>query len=363
MNQTTSRNFVRSKMQEQLKKLSYLFSQATAVKSIEQSNLTDADKRAYLRYFFVIIDNLLKIAPQVKNLANKLEIIDKSEEDEFKRLIKVIDASYTGSYDTIRDKLSAHQQNLPLDETISWWGDIDASSINVLYDDLRALKVFIASKRLAIDRDLRIEKFPATFESEKKFVFNAGRFGLGTEGAVSIVPGHETQEKAGLVSSAIDFLQKDFWLTASFDDPQSEHFTHLNNIGWLLALIDFTSLLDCIYSDDKEKSLVKVWEDANMSGIIQLKSIPRDQKFEADIRVVRNKIAAHLDTVAPLEQTLKLFYDLDVTKFYEYVAGFLKSFFDACRSDIRTRHMLAHNVELNGVIALAKDDSIKPFHS
>lgn len=356
-----ARIVTRTKLQENLEKLYYLFLQADAVRSIGRANITDADKRAFLRFFFVVIDNLLKISPQVKNLAYKLGTLKKSDEEEFKRLIKVIEASYTGSYDTIRDKLSAHQQNLPLEKTISWWAEIDSISIDVLGDDLRALRAFMMSKGLSTGPELTLDEFPAEFTSEKKFLLNVGRFGLGTEGAVSMIPGHESQEKAAMVASAIDFLKKDFWLTACFDNPKTLHYLHIFNVGWLLSVIDFISLLDCIYNDDKEKSLVTIWREANIAGVVQLESIPRNENFEVTIRAMRNKVAAHLDVIVPLAESLKLFYGFDIKSFHQYVVDFVNGFLEACRSDIRTMHIVAHNQELKGVLALSNEELIKRF--
>lgn len=124
-------------LKKNIEKTSYLFDQLNAVESITTAAITDADKRSYLRYFFVSIDSLLKFLPQIKNVAYKNQIISKVDEAEFKRLIKVIENSYTGTYDIIREKLSAHQQQLPLVDTISWWSDIDAISIKILSDDIR----------------------------------------------------------------------------------------------------------------------------------------------------------------------------------------------------------------------------------
>lgn len=141
----------------------------------------------------------------------------------------------------------------------------------------------MATKGLANVNKLELVSHTQNFTSEKKFTFNAGRFGMAIEGAVSIIPGHEVQEKSVMVSTAIDFLKKDFWLTYAYDDPKSEHHSHLNNIGWFLAIADFISLLDCIYYNSKEKSLVTLWQETNMKGLPNLLQIARtpllSQKF------------------------------------------------------------------------------------
>lgn len=348
-------------LQKNIEKTSYLFDQLDAIESITTADITDADKRSYLRYFFVTIDSLLKLLPQVKNEAYRKQIINKADETEFKHLIRDIENSYTGTYDTIRDKLSAHQQQLPLAETISWWDDIDAISIKILSDDIKAIRAFMSMHSIANGNNLELMPHAKKFTSEKKFTFNAGRFGMAIEGAVSIIPGHEVQEKSTMVSTAIDFIKKNFWLTWAYDDPKSDHHTHLNNIGWFLAIIDFISLLDCIYDDKKEKSLATLWQETNMIGLENLHQITRDSTFESEIRIVRNKVAAHLDGKDELKDCLEIYYRLDLSKLHRYITDFINSFFAACSLDIRNRHMLAHNVELNGVLALANEDSIKPF--
>jgi hypothetical protein len=358
----TNKNFsLFPSLNKNIKKANYLFDQLQAIQSIKSASITDADKRSYFRYFFVVIDSLLKVLPQIKNAAYKNQIINRNEEAEFKRLIKVVETSYNGTYDTIRDKLSAHQQQLPLDQTLSWWADIDSITIEVLGDDIDAIYDFMASKRFCNGNKLNLLPHPSDFTSEKKITFNAGRFGMGIAGAVSIIPGHEVQEKSVMAMSAIDFLKKDLWLTYVFDDPKSEHYTHVNNIGWFLAIIDFTSLLDCIYDDIKEKSLATIWRENNIKGYQTLMQIPRDINLESEIRLVRNKIAAHLDDKKELTDSLHIYYKLDAQKFYSYIISFVNSFLTSCKEDIRNAHMLAHDVELNGVIGLAKDESIKSF--
>lgn len=353
-------------LNENVRKLHHTFDQLDLLFQLKTSNLSDFNKRAVLRFYFIGIDNFLKLIGWIKNETRRNRKLSAAEVKELERLISVLRTSYEAAYDLIRDKLTAHQQELDLVETITWWNEIDSDTIGIFQSDVLEIRSLLvkAYPPLAIGIDPLLldwsDEHPSTNFSRVQM--NVTRLSMAIPNAVSLLPGVGSQQKAAMVSAALRFIRSDFYFTLKGQNWTSKQQYLLFEIGWLLVIIDITSILDCIYDNAKELSLLTLWTQERMEGASVLARFSRDHSLEVKMREVRNKFAAHLDSALTLDACRKLLIDLDLQQIYEYCTALANAFLDGCHSDIRTRLFLVDGMEIRGVISVSGNAS-KPFGS
>src|SRR5207237_7190748 len=87
---------------------------------------SDNDRRIVGRFALVFLDSYIGIARRLKNLLKAPKATKQLGQD----LNKLAD-DYHGYFDTIRDKLAAHRQDLPIDEAWDVWNQIDAATVGI----------------------------------------------------------------------------------------------------------------------------------------------------------------------------------------------------------------------------------------
>lgn len=351
-------------LNDELHKLHHVFDQLDLLNQVKESNLSDFNKRCLLRYYFVGIDNLLKLVGWIKNETRRNSKLDAASIKELESGISALRASYDSAYDLIRDKLTAHQQKLNLVDTITWWNEIDSTTIGVFQSDVSVIRLQLAKAYppLAVGIDQLVINFNDEHQGTdtSRVKMNVTRLSMAIPNAVSFLPCEGAQQKGTMITAAMRFIWSDFYFTLKGQDCNSKPQYLLFEIGWLLAIIDIVSILDCIYENTKEPSLLTLWANDNMGGLPVLTQFNRDHLLEADMREVRNKFAAHLDSKSSLDSSRKLFEDLNIKRVHKYCIALVNTFLEACRSDIRSKIFLTDGMELSGVISVSGDAS-KPF--
>ncbi len=352
--------------------LSFIYSNLDALYYFKDEDVNDFSKRAILRYFFILIDDLLKVAGKVNNKFYKSGKISRIKKKQNKNLIKDLNNTFDNEYDVIRDKMSAHQQHLPLDDINKWWVEIDNTTIETLYSEAHAIRDGLKS---GFDNEIeRIKHYsimdifsPALLKSnEKSFNFSAGRLSIARNNTSGILPAHDSQVKAQIISSTLELIQIDFGLTQQCNNPDSDYKLKLFDIGWLLVICDFISLIDNLYEDNSYgKSLLSIWKELDIKGFDLLNEYnikKRDLNYEDKLREIRNKIAAHKDSELQIATVYKDFMSINLRDFHGYVMLHCNAFKTACSYDNRTKLLGMTGVPLKNIKSLSSSPS-KPFNN
>jgi hypothetical protein len=189
------------------------------------------------------------------------------------------------------------------------------------------------------------------------------RFGLAQDQSVSVVVSSKAHERAQLVLSILDMIKLEFGLTCLVENYTTAYNAYLFDAGWLLAIIDTCSLLDNLFEQSAIDGdcLLLQWRAEGFGGYVALADAEkgRDKVFEAKLRLLRNKIAAHLDANAPFQDLHREFVAFDLQELIAYVHWMANVFLNACRQDIRTKIFATHGMPLQGCVAVAKQ--VMPF--
>ena len=345
-------------------KVVYTFRHLDAMYLFRNEEVRDHGKRAILRFFFIQVDNLLKLIGWLKNRLVAEGSLNAESKRELEEATAALRASYDNAFDLIRDKFAAHSQLLDLGRSVDWWATIDYTTIEVLYGEVKAIEAALrAAKNMnfwpigADYRPLTIPPANALSPHTQQFHFDAGRLGLTSPGAVGVIFNSPVQEKAQLVVSTLDMLRFDFALTCLVEHYDTRYKAYLFDAGWLLAAVDACSLIDNLFehSDHDGPSLLDQWGAEGFGGHAALRAsnADRDLAFESNLRVLRNKIAAHLDAGTAFNELHQNFVEFDLRKLVEYAHRLANAFLYACRNDIRTKMFAAHGMPLEGVLGLA----------
>ena len=125
-----------------------------------------------------------------------------------------------------------------------------------------------------------------------------------------------------------------------------------------MALIDLCSLIDNLFVDSvHDKSLLTEWEEAGIGGYGDLLYMQgmRDLAFEEDLRLTRNKLAAHLDRDEDIQASLLRYFSLDLERVHRYFRLFVDGFYAACSKDIRTKIFLLHDTSITCMEEISGD--------
>ncbi|MCW8966871.1 MAG: hypothetical protein OQK82_09340 [Candidatus Pacearchaeota archaeon] len=350
-----------------VEKVGWIFKLLDCGYLLRNEEMNDHAKRVLLRIVFIQVDNLLKFSGRLKNRLFTEHAIDIITKRTLEELTSKLEASYNNSFDIVRDKLSAHNQPIEILSLLDWWNSIDYSTIEILYDDAKAIQQAlspvhgISFQSIKDYSQLSIPSSNILSINRNSPQVSSDRVALAKPNTVAMIACHESQEKAQIITSIIDFLEIDFALTVVSNNPSTVYERIAFDIGWMLAIIDLCSLIDNMFeSNQHDRSLLDYWKD-DMEGYDYLASINqnRDAQIEEKLRLIRNKFAAHMDVNETVQNLYRSFNNIDLSSIYLYACSLINAFLNACRMDIRTQTFLIRNTPVSGVIAVNKE--VTPF--
>lgn len=329
------------------KHIDLMFTYFDTLYKFQEDNMDVGFKRNYLRFFFIQIDNFLKTVDIFKKELHTNSKITTQQKKSLNSKIRTFENSYDSRYDIIRDKISAHNQEIDLLGIVEWWNEIDFITIKSFYDEIIEIKQYIEDNsdiQFTKIQDFEKIDYQNTFFQEKKdFYLDNGRLGVVSQNSISQISMHNLQEKHQLIQSIINFLKGNLEFTALLNNPQTYYKTNLFNISWHLIITDYISFIDNLFKDIDNKyvksdNLIKIWGKENISGLNLLKELKdyRENFFEEQIKEVRNKFSAHIDSNLPIEDLNELFDKIDLEKLYKTIQNHVNQYLIACKNDIRT---------------------------
>jgi hypothetical protein len=318
------------------------------------------------------LDSFTKLAPRLKN-----ELKDAGHDvDALHKRIKKLTDDYEARFATIRDKFGAHQQELPLADTISYWLDIDFVSMGYfrdecmeIYNDMHALDATVFEPYVdSADQGNGVLASSLNSIPSKDTVFSLGvdRLALTRPRTVAMVGIAPMHRKAQLIVSIIDMQVIEGTVWASIGDGYADMDIALRS----LMITDHISLLHNLYpivpatNPHREDSFLEVLRSAAVPSKSYLEGSFAliDQSLLNGLTTVRNKIGAHIDTNSTLSD---LTSSIEAVAIEEVGAENLKhmaAFTSTCSRDIRLRLVLPHGGSLGpDVVGVEKHGGSKGF--
>ena len=311
---------------------------------LSNQGISDHSKRCFLQRFFILVDSYLDAISFFKNKLfseNKISIkIKQLLENE----IKDIREEWENNYEIIRNKISAHHQDIDEVKLLEWWNEIDYTTITFFYDGMRKIRSILtkdANILTLIPTDYVQIDFSDTClraQHDSNFYFAYDRLGISKKNTVSLIGINEFQRKCMLILSIVDFIFIDCAITVKTQNYDTNYKKIIFDSAWLLISCDTTSLIENLYEDSLYGNSLLYLSPPNWKGtsILEKSNSGRDVAFEEELRILRNKFAAHIDVREQLQPLLVLFENFDLKKMHKYCMHHMQAFQRACLSDIRT---------------------------
>lgn len=333
-------------MQDIKEKIEYIYYTTDGIYYfLSNEGISDHSKRCVLRRFFVLIDSYIEMIGYFKNNLFSENKISQTIKQSLESEIKDIRKEWDNNYEIIRNKVSAHQQDIDDLKLIEWWNEIDYTTITFFYEGMRNIRNILTRDKniLSITPvDFSQIDFSDTYLQEQKdtnFYLAHDRLATSKKNTVSLIGTTDFQRKCMLVLSIVDFIFIDCAVTIKTQDYDTYYKEIIFNSAWLLMVCETTSLIDNLYENNTYgDSLLNVCpQDWKGTAILQESNLKRDNLFEDDLTELRNKFAAHIDTGIEFHSLINLFNNANLLKIHEYCMFHMQAFQRACLSDIRTK--------------------------
>jgi hypothetical protein len=345
-------------------KIDYIYINIEAIYYFfSNTGISDYSKRCILRRIFILLDSYINVIGFFKNhLARKGQIKRNSKMD-IEKIIKEIEVEWNNNYEVIRNKFSAHHQNIDELFLIDWWNEIDYSTITFFYEKINEIKSILIENSCispSYITDFSNLDFSGTCLeeiNETDFYLSHGRLALSKKNTTGMTPFSEFQRKCMLINTIIDLISINCAITLKTQNCDSLYKTILFNSAWLLIFCDTWSLVENIYDDGDYGNSLLTLSPPNWKGriIIAQGNSQRNRTFEQKFKELRCKFAAHIDTEENIITLQNEFYQFNLQFLHEYFIQNLRIFRKACFSDISTKMFAMPDIKYphNDIIGLS----------
>ncbi|MEH2462096.1 hypothetical protein [Nostoc sp.] len=223
-------------------------------------------KRILARYVLIYLDTFLKLALQLKNQLKRSQL----NVSTVNRDLRAIERDYEEFYTKIRDKVADHRQDLPIDELVEAWNEIDNTTVNIFIDsaiDIYRSMVSLNSNILPFVsspdmRNCNLQKQLVDILNAPNFQpikISADSLAMTQQNTIFILPINEMQERCSQIVSIFNSFNFSNSLYAVLKLGQDTQ-----RLAKVIFVIDVFNFIDNLYPynssipEHKIKSLLEI---------------------------------------------------------------------------------------------------------
>lgn len=271
-----------------------------------------------------------------------------------RRLVQ-LKRDYEGYYRTVRHSLAAHRQDLPLEDAIEAWNQVDSDTLDWFIEeargcwaDLRALDPTLpAGSQLEEEthREFLAEVSAAFDPPSDKAELSFDTLALSHPRRIGLIPTHPIQGRAAEIVSILEMIDMGVWFSTFLQRSFASQLLIQS-----MLVVDLVNLIDDLYGgsagrvDHRQDSFIEILGAAQHPGesVLQTAISQLDHAAIRTVRSVRNDIAGHVsfDPARNLAGLMKELVDLDETTLNSVYVPARQAFYDACAADLTTRIFL-----------------------
>ncbi|QSJ16761.1 hypothetical protein JYQ62_34670 [Nostoc sp. UHCC 0702] len=292
--------------------------------------------------------------------------------------MKRLKRDYEDFYSKIRDKVADHRQDLPIDELVELWNEIDNTTVNIFIDDAITIyrsMVRLNSNILPFVSSLDITNFDLKMQlvdlldapNISQIKISADNLAMTQTDTIAVLHINEMQERCSQIVSifnSFNFSKNLYTVLKLGQDTQ--------RLAKVMLVIDVFNFIDNLYpynrSDPKHKikSLLEICQQEELSGyeILNTAYNQRNTCAENKFREVRNQIAAHVDRNLNLNNLLALLDSTNIDELINKVwTPAYKTFKEWCYLDIvRYAYLIDETPGVAGVSEVEDLGGYKPYY-
>jgi len=329
----------------------------------------DYERRVVGRLIMILLPAYIEAARAITRSPELLPL----QKRELRTRLRRLEKDFVEFYAQIRHDLAAHRDDMPLDEAIEAWNQIDSDTLDwFLEHSLESMRGLVAAHPLL---EGQLEPFKTEARAEiaealasrpvpDREVARVSNDSLAlTRGEISIIPVHRVQARVGTVLSTMGTLT----VTARLLDLVG-HDIGAYSLLKSSYIIDVVSLIDAVYggefggSHHRTPSLLEIFEEDDFGGAKILRASIGDLDAEAvaEVRCVRNRACAHLDPGLSLDETFDLIHHLDPEMMHSLLHLVIGGVEAGCKSDRATSLLLISGDSISG-LRPSSTPGVRPF--
>ncbi len=336
---------------------------------------TDADARMITRHVLVRAVDFISHARQLRKPLEQAGC----DTVAFNDLKEYYAAEFKEYFQKVRDRLSAHVQDIELGEVIELWNGVDASKSEFFEEG--ATEIYRSLESLGITDFPMLTDFPEfgvpAFEAALQAYRASGRkvqaVEMGTDPLAMTRP-----DSTALISTTpiharaghLALIQR--WMVAQAKLLQRfGAFPNVVRIVKARMITDLVSACDCLITRDVDPEAPQrmdgldalLAKEISQNAIEQFKTIFRVEEEIAPYRKIRNKVSSHLDgnVNVTLENLLRRLDDIDFEAGLSIYDKLRQVFEKVCRDVLFLRSYLADGQIINGVLGSGKGTNTVSF--
>ncbi|MEV3809730.1 hypothetical protein RI496_18720 [Aeromonas dhakensis] len=358
-----------------LEKLRFLVTEMRLALRLAQFAPTDADARMIARHILIRAVDFISHSRQLRKPLkqagfNTVAFHDRKE---------CYAAEFKESFQKVRDRLSAHVQDIKLGEVIELWNGVDASNSEFFVEG--ATEIYCSLQSLSITDFPTLTDFPELGDPAFEVALQAYRasgckvqtvemgadpLAMTRPNSTALINTTPIHARAGHLA----LIQR--WMVAQAKLLQ--RFGAFPNVVRLLKgrmITDLVSACDCLITRDVGLAAPQrmdgldalLAKEVSKNAIEHFKTVFRVEEEIAPYREIRNKVSSHLDgnVTVTLENLLKRLDDIDFEAGLGIYDKLRQVFEKVCRDVLFLRSYLADGQILNGVLGSGKDTNTVPF--
>jgi len=336
---------------------------------------TDADARMITRHVLIRAADFISHARQLRKPLQQAGY----DTGAFNDLKEYYAAEFKKYFQKVRDRLSAHVQDIELEEVIELWNGTDASKSEFFVEG--AAEIYRSLASLGITDFPTLTDFPESrdpaFEAALQAYRASGRkmqtvemgadpLAMTRPDSTALINTTPIHARAGHLA----LIQR--WMVAQAKLLQGfEAFPNVVRILKARMITDLVSACDCLITRDVDPGAPQridgldalLAKEFSQNAIEQFKTIFRVVEEIAPYREIRNKVSSHLDVNidVTLEDLLKRLDNIDFEAGLGVYDKLRQVFEKVCRDVLFLCSYLVDGQIINGVLGSAKGTDTVPF--
>lgn len=360
-----------------LEKLRFVVLEMRLAMRLAQFAPTDADARMLTRHVLVRAVDFISHTRQMRKPLGKAGY----DTGAFNDLKEYYATEFQEHFQKVRDRLSAHVQDIELSEGIELWNGVDASKSEFFVDG--ATEIYRSLELLSITDFPALTDFPEfgdpAFEEALRAYQASGSkvraVEIGTDplamtrpDSTALINSHPIHARAGHLALLQRWMMVQVKLLLRF-----EAFPNVVRILKARMISDLVSACDCLITRDVDPAAPQRMEgldfllakEVSQNAIKQFKAVFRVDEAITPYREIRNKVSSHLDADinVTLETLLKLLDDTDFEAGLGIYDKLRQVFEKACRDVPVLRSYLADGQAITGVLGSGSGTHTIPFNN
>ncbi|WP_158906775.1 hypothetical protein [Burkholderia sp. L27(2015)] len=358
-----------------LEKLRFVVMEMRLAMRLAQFAPTDADARMLTRHVLIRAVDFISHARQIRKPLTKAGY----DTGAFNTLKEYYAKEFQEYFQKVRDRLSAHVQDIELSEGIELWNGVDAAKSEFFVEG--AAEIYRALELLSIANFPALTDFPEfgnpAFEEALRAYQASGSkvqavemgmdpLAMTRPDSTALISTHPIHARAGHLALLQRWMMAQAKLLRKF-----ETFPNVVRILKARMITDLVSACDCLITRDVDPAAPQrmdgldflLAKEVSQNAIEQFKAIFRVDEAITPYREIRNKVSSHLDENinVTLETLLKFLDDADFEAGLGIYDKLRQVFEKACRDILILRSYLADGQTINGVLGSGNGTHTAPF--